>query len=182
MSSYTAIDWQALFNQLHPGFFNIPHIRNLPEDGTWEELALFLSDFRPDALEIPVPDGITFGYYRGTLDALRAEVERVDEGWPRLFKEDTRVYCAFDGDHIASFCMLEDMGTFDGLRVAGPGCVGTLPDYRRKGIGLKMVQNATALLAGEGYDVGYIHYTGVGPWYARLGYRTVLRWNRRGFV
>ena len=93
-----------------------------------------------------------------------------------------RVYCAFDGDRVASFCLLEDMGTYRGLRVAGPGCVGTLPEYRRRGIGLRMVQNATALLAAEGYDIGYIHYTGVGPWYARLGYRTVLRWNRDGVV
>ena len=57
-----------------------------------------------------------------------------------------------------------------------------LEKVRAKGIGLRMVQSATAMLAAEGYDIGYIHYTGVGPWYARLGYRTVLRWNRDGFV
>ena len=132
--------------------------------------------------EIPVPAGIRFGFYAGDIEPLRAQIRRVDTGWPELYDAGQRIYCAFDGDRVASFCLLEQMGRFMGLRVAGPGCVGTLPEYRRKGIGLKMVQNATALLAGEGCDIGYIHYTGVAPWYAKLGYRTFLRWTRNGFL
>ena len=45
-----------------------------------------------------------------------------------------------------------------------------------------MVQNATAILKARGYDLGYIHYTSVGHWYAHLGYRTVLKWNCQGSV
>ena len=91
-------------------------------------------------------------------------------------------YCAFVDGRVAAFCLVEDMCTFQGLRVGGPGCVGTLPEFRRQGIGLKMVQNATALLRDRGFDLSYIHYTGVASWYAKLGYRTVLRWGREGFV
>ena len=91
-------------------------------------------------------------------------------------------YCAFDGEKVVSFCILDEMGICQGLRIAGPGCVGTVPAYRKKGIGLKMVQNATAILKDRGYDISYIHYTQVGHWYARLGYRTVLRWNCRGIL
>lgn len=175
-------EWEALFEALYPGFFEMPSIRGLPEDGCWEEMALILSDFSKDALEIPIPEGVSFGFYEGALQPLRDEIRRVDEGWPEIYQEGQRIYCAFCGDRVASFCILEEMGTYRGLRVAGPGCVGTLPEYRRQGIGLRMVQNATALLAKEDYDISYIHYTGVAPWYARLGYRTVLRWNRRGFL
>ena len=182
MTDMGAMDWKALFDALYPGFFDQPSIRALPQDGSWEEMALSLPGFSGRDLAIPVPDGVSFGIYKGGLQPLRAEVRRVDESWPGYYDGKHRVYCAFDGDRVASFCLLEDMGTYRGLRVAGPGCVGTLPEYRRRGIGLRMVQNATALLAAEGYDIGYIHYTGVGPWYARLGYRTVLRWNRDGVV
>lgn len=176
------VNWRALFDALHPGFFERPSIRRIPAGRTYEEMALWLADFSLDAVNIPVPEGVTFGCWTGDIGALRRQVARVDGTWPELFREDTRVYCACDGGMLASFCMLEDMGEYNGLRVAGPGCVGTLPEYRRRGIGLKMVQNATAILKAEGYDLGYIHYTGVAPWYARLGYGTVLRWNGEGIT
>ena len=54
------------------------------------------------------------------------------------------------------------------------------PAFRRRGIGLKMVCDVTALLRDAGCDYSYIHYTGVAPWYARLGYRTCLRWSCAG--
>ena len=47
---------------------------------------------------------------------------------------------------------------------------------------LRMVQLATACLQESGYDLSWIHYTHVGHWYARLGYRTVIRWNAHGVV
>lgn len=174
------VNWKALFDALHPGFFEKDSIRKLPKKHLWEEMVLWLEDFSPEAVEIPVDGNITYGYWDGSLGDLRREVARVDASWPELYTEKTRVYCAFDGGRLAGFCMLEDMGEFDGLRIAGPGCVGTVPEFRRRGIGLKMVQNATAILKDEGCDLSYIHYTGVGPWYARLGYRTVLKWNGKG--
>ena len=113
---------------------------------------------------------------------LREAVKEVSSNWPEYFTEKSRVYCAMDGDEVASFCLVDDWGTHFGLRVGAPGCVGTVPRYRRRGIGLRMVQLATGILAREGFDLSWIHYTGVAPWYARLGYETVLRWNARGPV
>ena len=175
-------DWRAAFLEMHPGFFEKPAISALPPDRRYDEMALALDGFSADALQIPVPAGVRFGFYEGDLEAFRRLVARVDDGWPGLYTERDRVYCGFDGDSVASFCMIEDMGVHAGLRFGGPGCVGTLPEYRRRGIGLRMVQNATEILRREGYDISYIHYTGVAGWYARLGYRTVLRWNGRGFL
>ena len=174
------INWQDMFNKLYPDFFALPSIRSLPADGRWEEMVLPLDGYSEDAIKIDVPPGITFGFYDGGLEALRAVVARVDDGWPALYRPESRTFCAFDGDRIASFCMLEKMGEYQGLRVGGPGCVGTVPEYRKQGIGLRMVQLATGILAREGFDISYIHYTGVARWYARLGYRTIARWGREG--
>jgi len=33
-----------------------------------------------------------------------------------------------------------------------------------------------------GYDYSYIHYTGVANWYAKLGYRTEIIWNKHGII
>ncbi|MBO4292581.1 MAG: GNAT family N-acetyltransferase [Lachnospiraceae bacterium] len=68
-----------------------------------------------------------------------------------------------NGDSLIAFCILQDYGYHQGYRICAPGCVGTIPEYRRQGIGLGMVQNATQHIK-------------------ELGYETVLRWNCKGFL
>lgn len=178
---YFALDGTALFHHLHPDFFAQAHIRCLPRDSICEEQLLDLRTYVPTA-DISCPANITFGWYKGDIAALHEAVASVDAEWVPLFQADSRVYCAFDGERVVSFCLADDFGEFRGMRVGGPGCVGTTPAYRRQGIGLKMVANVTALLKAEGYALGYIHYTQVGAWYARLGYRTIVRWNAAGVI
>lgn len=173
-------DWIALFEEMHPGFFEKEVIRGLPPGRVFEEMALALPEADPPWSE--GGDGIHFGFYDGSLEALRDIVRRVDEGWVPLYNDKSEVYCAFCGETPVSFCMIEDMGVHGGLRIGGPGCVGTVPEARRRGIGLKMIGNATRILRERGYDVSYIHFTGVAGWYAKLGYRTVLRWTREGLL
>ena len=62
-----------------------------------------------------------------------------------------------------------------GIRVGSIGCVGTLPRHRGRKIGLRMVDLATVYLQREGYHKGYISYTAIDHWYAKLGYRTYTR-------
>lgn len=175
-----------LFNEMHPGFFEPSRTSHMPEDMIYEEQFLTRDDSELARISIEIPDGITFGFYDGDLETLHAAVAEVDDSWPQYFTPGQKFYCAYVNGEIASFCMASDMGThsIDGVlvRIGGPGCVGTVPKYRRQGIGLKMIQNVTDYLFEEGYDISYIHYTGVGHWYAKLGYETVLRWNRHGFV
>ena len=106
--------------------------------------------------------------------------------WLRFFDGRQRAYCGVTDGQVVSFCLIEDMGVYTiggrPYRIGGPGCVGTVPAYRDRGIGLNMVKNVTQILRDEGYDYSYIHYTGVAPWYRKLGYRTILRWNGRGVV
>lgn len=176
-----------LFEQMHPGFFERPFIRAMGKERVFEEMILALDGFCVERKRIPVPDGVAFGMFTGDdLRALHESVREVDEDWVQYFDKPEEIYCAFDGDRIVSFCLLDNMGEheFGGRRVkvAGPGCVGTIPAYRKKGIGLRMVQNATQILKDGGYDLSYIHYTGVGHWYANLGYETLCKWNRDGVV
>ena len=177
-------DYEALFREMHPGFFEKEWIRSMDEDRIYEEMILRLDEFDPDAYAKAFDKSVSFGAYRGGQDELLEAVGQVDESWLKLYREKSRVYCGFAGGRIASFCMIEDMGEhlLDGerLRIGGPGCVGTVPAYRNRGIGLMMVRDVTQILKDEGYQISYIHYTGVAPWYRRLGYETVLKWNRHG--
>lgn len=180
------MDGKLFFEQMNPDFFNREYIRQIDNEHVYEEQALDLREYAPDALSIPVPGHITFGYFEGDLGELQASVALVNEEWLKFYQDSRRVFCAFDGERPVSFCRVEDMGEHEifgrKVKIGGPGCVGTIPAYRRQGIGLKMVQYATNILKSEGYDYSYIHYTGVGHWYARLGYETLVRWNKYGPV
>ena len=173
----------SLFEQMHPEFFEKPWIRSMAEDQVYEELIM---DLNAPVTPAPEPVGdVTFGWWDGTdLDGLKAIVGEVSSNWPQYYLPDSPVYCAFCDGKIVSFCLVHDMGVFEvegrKVRIGGPGCVGTLPAYRRRGIGLKMVEKATQILKERGFDYSYIHYTGVGPWYAKLGYELILQWDKHG--
>ena len=179
-------DYEALFREMHPGFFEKEHIRALNAEWIYDEMILPLDEFDPGIYRKTFDSDVSFGIFRGGMDELYACVEQVVPSWVPLYDGKSRVYCGFVGGKIASFCMIEDMGEhrLDGrmVRIGGPGCVGTVPEYRNRGVGLVMVRDVTRILKDEGYDLSYIHYTGVAPWYSKLGYRTVLRWNRNGFL
>ena len=175
-------DWEGLFNSMRPGFFGQEHIRALPKGEVFTELAMPLERFCPDAAPVPCPERIAFGVYRGGAETLHDAVRRVSGDWVQYFTEDREVFCAFDGERIAGFCIADDFGRHGGLSIGGPGCVGTVPEYRGQGIGLEMVRRATARLKEKGFDLSWIHYTHLAAWYERLGYEAVLRWDRDGLV
>lgn len=176
------MDYRQLFDSMQPGFFTQEYIRAIPEGEVYVEQIMPLEGFSVDALNIPCPEGITFGIAKDAGEKIREAVAKVDEDWVQYFDDDSLVFCAFDGDRIAAFCNLDDMGHHQGLHISGPGCVGTVPEYRRRGIGLRMVQLATQYLKENGFDASYIHYTHIGPWYAKLGYETILKWDRNGIL
>lgn len=176
------MDYTELFNCLYPGFFREESICALPGDWVFTELVMDMRGDLPDAAPSQCPNGITFGEYHGELAALREAVAQVDEDWVRYFTQGCRYYCALDGDKIVAFCGLTDMGRFQSLHIGGPGCVGTIPEYRERGIGLEMVRLATEALRRDGFDLSWIHYTHLARWYMKLGYQPVLRWNSGGIL
>lgn len=179
-------DYIELFQSLHPGFFEKDGIRSMPEEYVFDEMILPLTEFDAGTYEKQLGNNISFGFFDGDLKDLQAAVEQVDEDWPQYFTEKTRVYCGSIDGKITSFCTVDDLGLHNvggrKIKVGGPGCVGTLPEYRDKGIGLTMVKQVTQILKDEGYDYSYIHFTYVAAWYEKLGYKTVLQWNRNGIV
>ncbi len=128
---------------------------------------------------LPAPDGVTFGLYSGDPAPLLAAVSEVEPGWAKYYDGREPAFCGFVGETVVSFCLLSDFGEREILgvksRVGGTGCVGTLPAYRRRGIGLKMVSLGTLILKERGFDYSYIHDTGVPDWYAKLGYKTIFK-------
>ena len=176
------MDYQQLFDSMFPGFFRSDGIKGMPEDHVFTELVLDLRGDEPPAPAFRCPEGLTFGEYAGKTGPLREAVGLVAEDWVQYFGDHTPVFCAFDGDRIASFCILSDWGWHQGLLVGGPGCVGTVPEYRGKGIGLELVRLTTNLLREKGFDLSWIHYTHLERWYQKLGYQTVLRWNCKGIT
>ena len=114
----------GLFERMHPGFFEKPYIKAIAKGNVYEEMTLALADFSGDALTIAVPQGITFGMYEADdLTALQESVALVDGGWVQYFDKKDNVFCAFDGDKVVSFCLLDDMGTHElcakATRIAG---------------------------------------------------------------
>lgn len=148
----------------------------------YEEMKGDLTRFSVHDFSLPVPENVRFGWYKGDLAALHQAVRAVDPDWTAYFGQDSPTFCAFADGEIASFCnaeMWENCLLSNGKnKVGAPGCVGTPPAYRRKGIGLKMVALACEELKKQGADACFIHYTGVGHWYAKLGFQTFLSWYR----
>ena len=176
------MNYTQLFHSLHPGFFQEEGIRTLPKEWIFTELVMDLKAKLPNMNSFDASNGIVFDEYHGDLAALHDAVCRVDGDWVQYFNEGDRVYCAFEEKKIVAFCGLTDMGRVQGLHIGGPGCVGTLPEFRRQGIGLEMVRLATDIFRQEGFDLSWIHYTHLAPWYQKLGYQPVLQWNSDGLL
>ncbi len=175
-----------LFGYMHPGFFEPENCGDIPEGVIFREMILPLHGGFLREYEKLLSADVSFGFYEGSISAIKDAVAAIDDGWAELYDEESRVYCGFvSGKHV-SFCLLDSMGEYRiggrTIKIGGPGCVGTLPEYRGRGTGLAMVERATKILRDEGYDISYIHYTAVSDWYARLGYRTVLEWDRNGII
>ena len=176
------LDNRDMFDVMHPGFFDQPHIRAIDPDDTYSEMILDLKSYQP-VPPVPVKGDIQYVTWEGNKALLYEAVRKVIPEWVPIFETiDDPVLCGMEDNHILSFCILENMKSYKGLRIGGPGCVGTVPEARGRGVGLRMVQIATEHFRREGYDISYIHYTGVAPWYAKLGYQTILTWNRNGLI
>ena len=148
------------------------------EDGTFAEMSLHLADYREQTS--PIAD-VEFRLYRGDMDVIREMVAEVDDEWVRYVHEDTDVFCGFADGRPVSFCLIDTEAdcilSRPGLQVGSIGCVGTVPAYRKRGIGLRMVDLATVMLQEAGCQVSYISYTHIDHWYERLGYRTFARFS-----
>lgn len=91
------------------------------------------------------------------------------------------MFFGYMGEKPVSFCVVnvnaDCILSAPGVKVGAIGCVGTVPQYREAGIGLRMVDLTTLYLKNEGCDKAYISYTHIDKWYEKLGYQTFARFS-----
>lgn len=146
--------------------------------GQCDEMLMKLADFRYRPELFHGHDQATFGWYQGDMEALHRAVAAVDADWVQYFDDPDRVFVGMVNGEIASFCLVDlDVERYlmdTHGRIGMPGCVGTVPEYRNRGIALEMIAIVTDYLRQQGMDTSFIFFTGVAPWYAKLGYQTFL--------
>ncbi len=146
--------------------------------GVCDELMIRLCDYTFDESAFRGHECAEYGWYEGDMAALRKAVAEVDEGWVQYFDGKGRVYAATVDGHIASFCLVSTDNanylTDTYGRVGMPGCVGTVPKFRNKGIALEMVARVTQYLKDCGMDISFIFFTGVASWYEKIGYEVFM--------
>ena len=186
MNTATKNKYEDLFLEMHPGFFDRDYVKRVSKDEPATEMLLILKEFDESAYTKSFGREVTFGYYHGDIEKLKVDVGRVVPHWTQFFGEDSRIFCGYLDGEVTSFCQIEDFGEHKlgetMVRIGGPGCVGTLPEFRNRGIGLSMVREVTRILGDEGYDCSYIHYTYETDWYGKLGYKKIVSWCGEGFV
>jgi len=175
MSKWSADEGKAIVGRVFPHVLTAG-IAGMKPGTVEDEMLLALADYTDP---LPAPDGVTFGVFDGEPAALLSAVRAVEPNWAKYFCGREPAFCAFVEGEVVSFCLLSDFGEHEikgkRAKVGGTGCVGTVPSYRRRGIGLKLVSLGTAILREKGFDYSYVHDTGVPDWYAKLGYETIYR-------
>jgi len=147
--------------------------------GNFVEMGMDVNGFCADRTH--APDNTCYRFFDGDHSELLQAVGEVDEEWAQYFTDDSKVFCGFKDGELASFCIVdEDIHCLlsDGNNKVGSiGCVGTRPSFRKKGIGLYMVELATEYLAEKDCDKSFIHCTHLEKWYGKLGYKTFLKYS-----
>ena len=146
--------------------------------GCCDEMLLKLNGFNYDSSAFRGHNCAEYGWYEGSLDKLHKAVAKVNENWVQYFDGKGHIYTASVSGETASFCLV-DTDTVNYLsdaygRVGMPGCVGTVPEFRDRGIAIEMVARVTQYLKDSGMDISFIYFTGVADWYKKLGYETFM--------
>ena len=151
--------------------------RGYTAGGEFVEMGMDITGFR--SKENNTECGVSYEFYNGEHSKLISAVEKVIPDWIQYFTENESVLCGMKNGEVASFCIIGEDKTCllsdEKSKVGSIGCVGTVPEYRKQGIGLTMVEKGTEYLKEKGCDKCFIHYTHLENWYRKLGYKTFLR-------
>ncbi len=146
------------------------------ENGIFSEMIMNITNYQEKTQPI---ENIEYKFYSGDISLLKNIVALVDADWVQYFSENILVFCGYAGQEPISFCIInvnaDCILETSNERIGAIGCVGTVPQYRKQGIGLRMVDLATLYLKNEGCDLSSISYTHIDKWYRKLGYQTYAR-------
>ena len=76
----TKEQYEALFTEMHPGFFEREYIRAIPEEEVASEMLLRLQDFDGSVYRKELGENVSFGYYDGDMEEFRELVKQVEIG------------------------------------------------------------------------------------------------------
>ncbi|MDE6598680.1 MAG: GNAT family N-acetyltransferase [Oscillospiraceae bacterium] len=147
------------------------------------EMKMRSEDFASEKLDIPpCPDGVSFVFADSSdRESLLRAVEAVDTDWVQYFTAESPVLIAKLDGKTSGFCIINENAdtviSSGNNNVGSIGCVGVVPQMRKKGIGLAMVAEAMRRLKQNGCTDAFIHYTYLDWWYGRLGFKTFLRYS-----
>ncbi len=135
------------------------------------------------ALDIPKPENVTYRLAKDSdKEELLKAVQAAEPGWTDLYRNcDDDILLAICDDKIVAFEMINENGGIftkeDNIIHGCIGCVGTIPQYRKRGIGLDMTANAVQRLRALGCDKVQLLYLVLDKWYGKLGfYITSTQW------
>jgi ribosomal protein S18 acetylase RimI-like enzyme len=134
------------------------------------------------ALDNPKPENITYRFAeKSDMDELLKAVEQVVPEWVGMYREcDDELLLAICDGEIAGFEMLNEYGgvfTKNAEKHGCIGCVGTVPKFRKRGIGLDMTARSVQILKERGCDKVQLLYLVLDKWYGKLGfYITSTQW------
>lgn len=140
------------------------------------------ADFEYDALDIPKPSNIEYRFAtESDKEELLKAVEQVVPDWVDLYREcDDEILLAICDGEIAGFEMLNEYGGIfnkNAVKHGCIGCVGTVPKFRKRGIGLDMTARSVQILKDRGCDKVQLLYLVLDKWYGKLGfYITSTQW------
>ncbi len=132
------------------------------------------------ALDIPIPENVTYRYARESeLDKVIAAVKTVIPEWAKCYENtEDKILIAECENEIAAFELLNEYGgvfTKGNIKHGCIGCVGTVPKYRNRGIGLYMTAYGVDLLKTEGCESIQLLYVERVKWYGKLGFTVESR-------
>jgi len=153
----------------------------------WESanMRLSLAAFDKAALTIPTPrEAIDYRFadYADEADrsALRSAVADAHPSWGHIFESCVDpVMLATSNGKVVGFQILSPNGAhfLPNEKVGSIGCVGVVHEYRKRGIGLRMVAEGADWLKQNGCVSIELRYVAIVAWYEKMGFSVAgMQW------
>ena len=157
--------------------------RGYSADWTSVNMALPLTDFDPQRLQIPNPPANLSFRFAGEADrpALLRAAEAANAGWEDIYQRvlgDVPVLLAEENGEILGCEILGPRGgrfVTGGAQMGDIGCVGVVPAARNRGVGRAMVAHGAAWLKEQGCDLIELRFVALVDWYRAIGFEVTGR-------